>query len=129
VYTAVADTARQGSGTAARSSGTSSSAPKPASPAPAAALVERGPARSADEERLRRGRVSVRGEQLVNFEKVLRSSLAALTSAQKALAIYPISPDAIPKLPAGASEILRVLAEYARRGQEALSRHGLTAAD
>jgi hypothetical protein len=88
-----------------------------------------GPARSADEERLRRGRVSVRGEQLVNFEKVLRSSLAALTSAQKALAIYPISPDAIPKLPAGASEILRVLAEYARRGQEALSRHGLVAAD
>src|SRR5690348_9061526 len=30
---------------------------------------------------------------------------------------------------AGASEILRVLAEYARRGQEALSRDGLTAAD
>jgi hypothetical protein len=40
---------------------------------------------------------------------------------------YHLTP--IPKLPAGASEILRVLAEYARRGQEALSRHGLTAAD
>jgi hypothetical protein len=105
------------------------SAPKPAAATPAAALVDRGPARSADEERLRRGRVSVRGEQLVNFEKVLRSSLAALTSAQKALALYPVSPDAIPKLPAGASEILRVLAEYARRGQEALFRHGLTAAE
>src|SRR5258708_23437868 len=103
------------------------SAPKPASTA--SALVERGPARSAGEERLRRGRVSVRGEQLINFEKVLRSSLAALSSAQNALALYPVSPHAIPKLPAGASEILRVLAEYARRGEEALSRHGLTAAD
>jgi hypothetical protein len=105
------------------------SAPKPASMGPAAALVDRGPAQGADEERLRRGRVSVRGEQLVNFEKVLRSSLAALASAQKALAIYPISPDAIPKLPAGASEILRVLAEYARRGEEALSRYRLKAAE
>jgi len=105
------------------------SAPKPASATLGAALVDRGPARSADEERLRRGRVSVRGEQLINFEKMLRSSLAALTSAQKALAVYPISPDALPKLPAGASEILRVLAEYARRGEEALSRHGLAEAD
>jgi len=60
---------------------------------------------------------------------VLRSSLAALTSAQKALPIYPISPDTIPQLPAGAFEILRVLAEYARRGEEALSRHGLAEAD
>ena len=38
------------------------------SPGPVAEV----PARSAAEERLRRGRVSVRGEQLVNFEKVMR---------------------------------------------------------
>jgi len=100
----------------------------PAAGAPTAP-VEMGPPRSAGEERLRRGRVSVRGEQLVNFEKLLRSSLSALTTAQKALSLYPVSPEAIPKMPAGASEILRVLAEYARRGQEALSRDGLTAAD
>jgi hypothetical protein len=102
--------------------------PEPASEAPTAP-VEKGPPKSADEERLRRGRVSVRGEQLINFEKVLRSSLAALTSAQKALAIYPISPDAIPKLPAGASGILRVLTEYARRGEKALARYGLKEAE
>ena len=102
--------------------------PKPLSEAPTAP-AEKGPPRSADEERLRRGRVSVRGEQLINFEKTLRLSLAALTSAQKALAIYPVSAETIPKAPAGASELLRVLAEYARRGQEALSRHGVTAAD
>ncbi len=101
----------------------------PSKLAPVAPADAREPARSAAEERLRRGRVSVRGEQLVNFEKVLSGSLAALASAQKALAIYPIAPDAMPRMPAGASEILRVLAEYARRGQEALSRHRLTAAD
>jgi hypothetical protein len=100
----------------------------PAAEAPTAP-VEKGLPRSANKERLRRGRVSVRGEQLVNFEKLLRSSLSALTTAQKALSLYPVSPDAIPKMPAGASEILRVLAEYARRGQEALSRDRLTAAD
>ena len=97
--------------------------------APAVTGDAREPAGNAAEERLGRGRVSVRGEQLINFEKVLRGSLAALASAQKALSIYPISPDAMPRTPAGASEILRVLAEYARRGQEALSRHRLTAAD
>src|SRR5712691_10526526 len=91
--------------------------------------VAGAPARSAAEERLRRGRVSVRGEQLVNFEKLLRSSLSALSSAQEALARLRVSPEAIPKLPASAPDLLRVLAEYARRGEEALSRHGLTAAE
>ena len=91
--------------------------------------VAEAPARSAAEERLRRGRVSVRGEQLVKFEKLMRSSLSALSSAQEALARLRVPREAIPKLPAGATDVLRVLAEYARRGEEALSRHGLTAAD
>ncbi len=99
-----------------------------APPLPSGSVAE-ALARSAAEERLRRGRVSVRGEQLVRFEKLLRSSLSALTSAQEALARLRVPREAIPKLPAGAPDILRVLAEYARRGEESLSRHGLTAAD
>ena len=87
------------------------------------------PARSAAEERLRRGRVSVRGEQLVKFEKLLRSSLSALSSAQEVLKRLRLPHEIIPELPASAPDLLRVLAEYARRGDEALSRHGLTAAD
>jgi hypothetical protein len=59
----------------------------------------------------------------------MRSSLSALASAEQLLTQLQVSAEAIPKLPAGASSILRVLAEYARRGEEALSRHGLTAAD
>jgi len=83
------------------------------------------PARTAAEERLRRGRVSVRGEQLVKFEKLLRTSL----SAQELLNRLHIPREVIPELPAGAPELLRVLAEYARRGEETLSRHDLTVAD
>jgi hypothetical protein len=67
------------------------SGPRTAPIATAAATVDKSPARTADEERLRRGRVSVRGEQLINFERVLRASLAALASAQKMLALYPTS--------------------------------------
>jgi hypothetical protein len=80
-------------------------------------------------ERLRRGRVSVRGEQLVNFERVLRTAMAALTSAQKMLEIHRVSPDAIPKAPAHVSEVLRIAGEYARRGQLALLRYNLAAAE
>jgi hypothetical protein len=87
------------------------------------------PALSAGEERLRRGRVAVRGEQLANFERALRATLAALASAQKALALYLVSPGSIPKQPPGAAESLLVLGEYARRGREALSLHKLSAAD
>ena len=100
----------------------------PMSPARAAARST-GNAPSAAEERLRRGRVSVRGEQLVNFERVLRTSLAALTSAQKMLEIHRVSREATPKAPADASEVLRIAGEYAGRGQLALSRHNLAAAD
>jgi hypothetical protein len=61
------------------------------------------PALSAAEERLRRGRVAVRGEQLANFERALRGSLAALASAQRTRSVSD-PPDSIPTQPAGASE-------------------------
>ena len=97
-------------------------------PAPPSASADI-PARTAAEERLRRGRVSVRGEQLVKFEKLLRTSLSALSGAQELLNRLHVPREVIPELPAGAPELLRVLAEYARRGEETLSRHGLTVAD
>ena len=100
----------------------------PQAPPPKRAVAEAF-ARTADEERLRRGRVSVRGEQLVRFEKLLRSSLSAVSSAQEVLNRLRVPRDAMPESPAAAPELLRVLAEYARRGEEALSRYGLTAAD
>src|SRR6266851_3496663 len=103
---------------------------RPLAAAPAAPSDSaEAPARTAAEERLRRGRVSVRGEQLVKFERLLRSSLAALNSAQDVLNRLRAPSDAIPGVLAAAPETMRVLAEYARRGQEALSRHGLTAAE
>src|SRR5205814_6566923 len=89
------------------------------------ATRSRETAPSAAEERLRCGRVSVRGEQLGNFERVLRTSLAALTSAQRILETHGVSHEAIPKAPADASSVLRIVGEYARRGQLALSRHNL----
>ena len=97
-------------------------------PAPPSASADI-PARTAAEERLRRGRVSVRGEQLIKFEKLLRTSLSALSGAQELLNRLHVPREVIPELPAGAPELLRVLAEYARRGEETLSRHGLTVAD
>ena len=42
---------------------------------------------------------------------------------------YPRAFKRHPKLPAGTADVLRVLAEYARRGEETLSRHGLTVAE
>src|SRR5205085_10303652 len=53
----------------------------PQAPRPKRAVAEAF-ARTADEERLRRGRVSVRGEQFVKFERLLRSILSALSMAQ-----------------------------------------------
>ncbi len=102
--------------------------PAIAPPLPPRAAAE-APARSAAEERLRRGRVSVRGEQLIKLEKLMRTSLSALSSAQEVLNRLRVPREAIPELPASAPDLLRVLAEYARRGEEALSRHGLTVAD
>jgi len=83
----------------------------------------------AAEERLRRGRVSVRGEQLVNFEKLLRSALPALTGAQKVLEMHRLSSNSIPKRAANAFEVLRIAGEYAQRGHLALSRYNLAAAE
>jgi len=64
-----------------------------------------------------------------SFETTMRSMLSALTSAQEGLARLNVPPDAIPQTRSSCSFILRVLAEYARRGREALSRHGLDAAE
>jgi hypothetical protein len=97
-------------------------------PAPTTTSTEL-PARSAAEERLRRGRVSVRGEQLIKFEKLLRKSLTALDSAEKVLRRLRVPDESIAGLLRAAPEIMRVLTEYVRRGQDALSRYGLTAAD
>jgi hypothetical protein len=99
-----------------------------APPAPTAGSTEL-PARSAAEERLRRGRVSVRGEQLIKFEKLLRNSLAALDSAEATLRRLRLPDESIPSLLRAAPETMRILAEYARRGQDELARYGLTQAD
>jgi len=86
-------------------------------------------ARSAAEERLRGGRVAVRGEQLGNFEKLLRASLSALSQAQEALARDARSGRRSFSETAGERvEHVRVLASTLGRGEEALSRHGLTEA-
>src|SRR5438309_3456716 len=64
-----------------------------AEPAPAPTIWPTdAPARTASEERLRRGRVSVRGEQLVMLEKLLRNSLDALSSAVDVLTRMRLPP-------------------------------------
>src|SRR5438045_2001247 len=112
-----------------RPAGTVQPKPMPAMSPARPATKSRETAPSAAEERLRRGRVSVRGERLVNFERVLRTCVASLTSAQKTLEFYRVSREALPKAPADASEVLRIAGEYACRGQCALLRHNLSAAD
>jgi len=97
-------------------------------PAPSI-LPTDAPARTASEERLRRGRVSVRGEQLATFEKLLRSSLDALSSALDTLTRLRVPAETIPAILRAAPEPMRLLSEYARRGREALSRYGLSAAE
>lgn len=94
-----------------------------------ASPAKEGPARSAAEERLRRGRVSVRGEALVSLEKALRTSLSALATAQELLARLNVPPSAIPSPPAASPDVVRALSEYARRGKDALFRHGLVTSD
>src|SRR5438477_8697820 len=112
-----------------RPPGSVQSKPAPSMSPARPATKSRETAPSAAEERLRRGRVSVRGEQLVNFERVLRTSLASLANAQKMLEAHGLAREAIPKAPANADEFLKIVGEYARRGQLALSRHNLVAAD
>ena len=53
----------------------------------------------------------------------------ALTMAVKMLELHAISREAITKTPRDALDVLRIAGEYARRGQLALSRHNLAAAD
>lgn len=101
-----------------------------AEPAPAPVTpVTDAPARTASEERLRRGRVSVRGEQLVALEKLLRSSVDALNNTLDVLKTLRLPTEPIPAILRAAPEPMRVLSEYARRGREALSRYRLTAAE
>lgn len=95
-------------------------------PLPANSL---GPAQSAMDERLRRGRVAVRGEQLVEFEKTMQNTLAALSRAREALARFKVPADALPAVPERVPGILRVMNEYARRGSEALAKYGIPGAD
>jgi hypothetical protein len=79
-----------------------------------AAVPQRAPAeafaRTAAEERLRRGHVSVRGEQLIKFETLLRSSPSALSGAQEVLNRLRVPREVIPELPSSAPHLLRVLA-------------------
>ena len=90
--------------------------------APAAMILPTdAPARTASEERLRRGRVSVRGEQLVMLEKLLRNSLDALNSTVDVLTRMRLSTETIPAILRAAPKPMRALAEYARRGREALA--------
>jgi hypothetical protein len=87
-----------------------------------------GPALCEAEERLRRGRVSVRGEQLIRLETEMGAVLYALQQAQEVLAKH-IQHDAIPTLPAGAASILRTLSAYARRAESELMHFGINAAE
>jgi hypothetical protein len=100
-------------------------APGPA--APTAADRSRVAA-SAEEEVLRPGRVAVRGEQLVNFERALRTAIEALALAQRAMAKLGVPQEAIPRAPE-VGGVWRVAVAYARRGNEALARFGLKEAE
>ena len=65
----------------------------------------------------------------MKFEKAMRNSLSILKSAQEALARLNVPVDAIPQVPSATAETVRVATEYAKRGQEALARYGLTEAE
>jgi hypothetical protein len=99
-------------------------------PAPAAPpVLPIGPARSAEEERLRRGRVAVRGEQLIEFEKTMKNMLNALVCAREALARMKLPADALPPVPATAHATLHTMSLYARRGSEALAKYAIAGSD
>ena len=98
-------------------------------PPPPRPGLETGPALCAAEERLRRGWVSVRGEQLIRLETGMHGVLRALHNAQEALRNLHVQPDAIPKLSPEAVHILDFFSGYARRAESALARYGLQRAD
>ena len=97
-------------------------------PPPPRPGLETGPALCAAEERLRRGWVSVRGEQLLSLETEMHGVLWALHNAQEALRNLHVKPDAIPKLSTEAVRILEFFSGYARRAQSELTRNGLEVA-
>jgi hypothetical protein len=98
-------------------------------PPPPRPGLEAGPALCEAEERLRRGWVSVRGEQLLRLETEMHGVLRALHDAQQALRSMHVKPDAIPKLSPEAVHILDFFSGYARRAASELSRYGLETAD
>lgn len=97
-------------------------------PPPPRPGLETGPALCEADERLRRGRVSVRGEQLVCLETEMEKLLYALQQTQEALAKH-VRRDAIPTLPDGAVSILRIFSAYARRAQSELAHYRLKTAE
>jgi hypothetical protein len=97
-------------------------------PSPRAGL-ESGPALCEAEERLRRGWVSVRGEQLIRLETEMKGLLWTLHNAQEMLRRLRAKPDEIPRLPPGAVQILNIFSGYARRAASELAHFGLTTAD
>jgi hypothetical protein len=79
------------------------------------------PSRPDDEERLRAGRVSVRGEQLVALDRQLTAFLRATEEARRAGG----SP---PQIPAELVRVFSAFRVYAERGRAALAAHGITEA-
>ena len=98
-------------------------------PPPPRPGLETGPALCEAEERLRRGWVSVRGEQLSALEREMHEVLRLLQNATEALRHSHVKPEAIPRLRPEAVNILRAFSGYARRAESDLAHFGLQAAD
>jgi hypothetical protein len=98
-------------------------------PSPPRPSLKAGPALCEAEERLRRGWVSVRGEQLIRLETEMHRVKWALHNAQEMLRKLNVKPDAIPKLLPEAARILDLFSGYARRAESELARHDLKTAE
>ena len=98
-------------------------------PPPPRPGLETGPALCEAEERLRRGRVSVRGEHLVCLESEMHEVLRLLQNATEALRHSRVKPEAIPRLDPEAVNILRFFSGYARRAESELAHYGVKTAD
>jgi hypothetical protein len=97
-------------------------------PPPPRPGLETGPALCEAEERLRRGWVSVRGEQLLALETEMDRVLWLLHTATEMLRQLGAKPEAIPRLAPEAVTILRAFSGYARRANSELAQHGLKSA-
>jgi hypothetical protein len=82
------------------------------------------PAASSAEERLRPGRVAVRGEQLIAVDAFLRAACQAMEAMRKQLLAAKL---AVPPTP-NAAPLMRALQVYADRARAALAAAGLTEA-